>query len=66
MELVINGKKESRTDELSVQGLLADLGLDGSPCAVEVNREVVPKARHAETMLRDGDRVELMTLVGGG
>jgi sulfur carrier protein len=34
--------------------------------AVEVNEEVVPRARHATIQLREGDRVELVTLVGGG
>jgi len=66
MELTINGTPESRPEGQTVAELLAELGLDGSPCAVEVNKELVPKARHAETVLRDGDTVELMTLVGGG
>jgi sulfur carrier protein len=34
--------------------------------AVEVNLEVVPRAQHAQTRLRDGDRLEVVTLVGGG
>jgi sulfur carrier protein len=34
--------------------------------AVEVNLEVVPRDRHAETTLHDGDRLEVVTLVGGG
>jgi sulfur carrier protein len=34
--------------------------------AVEVNLEVVPRAEHGEAVLRDGDRVEVVTLVGGG
>jgi sulfur carrier protein len=33
---------------------------------VEVNGELVPKKRHAEHQVRDGDRVEIVTLVGGG
>jgi sulfur carrier protein len=34
--------------------------------AVELNLDVVPRAKHAETLLRDGDRLEIVTLVGGG
>jgi sulfur carrier protein len=34
--------------------------------AVELNLEVIPRARHAETILKDGDKIELVTLVGGG
>ena len=46
--------------------LLRELDVTQPHVAVEVNLEVVPRARHAETMLRDGDRLEVVTLVGGG
>ena len=41
-------------------------GRDGVPCAVEVNRTLVPRSRHESHQLQDGDRVEVVTLVGGG
>jgi sulfur carrier protein len=34
--------------------------------AVELNLEVVPRAQHSSTALREGDRLEVVTLVGGG
>ena len=46
--------------------LLERLGYDRRRVAVEVNGAVVPLARHAEHALADGDRVEVVTLVGGG
>jgi sulfur carrier protein len=46
--------------------MLRTVGREGVPCAVEVNRSLVPHRRHAEHALRDGDRVEVVTLVGGG
>jgi len=46
--------------------LLAELALAGKPVAVEVNRELVPRERQAAHRLADGDRVEIVTLVGGG
>ena len=46
--------------------LLAELGLPLGHVAVEVNLELVPRARHAEQILAEGDRVEIVTLVGGG
>ena len=49
-----------------MSGLLAELGLGGRQVAVERNREIVPRARHAEVELADGDRLELVTFVGGG
>jgi thiazole synthase len=49
-----------------VADLLAKLGHDGRRVAVEVNFDLVPLARHAETKLKEGDTVEIVTLVGGG
>jgi sulfur carrier protein len=46
--------------------LVATLGFAGRPLAVEVNEEVVPRARLADCRLKAGDRLELVTLVGGG
>ncbi|MBL0926454.1 MAG: sulfur carrier protein ThiS [Phycisphaerales bacterium] len=66
MNVVVNGQPESLADRSTVADLLRAHGLQSKPCAVEVNREVVPKRRHGEHELRDGDRVEIVTLVGGG
>ena len=46
--------------------LLASLGLDKAPCAVEVNARLVRKSEHPNHALAEGDRVEVVTLVGGG
>lgn len=66
IEVVVNGGPRRVPAGLSVAGLLAELGLAGKPVAVERNREVVPRAAHASTVLAAGDRVELVTFVGGG
>jgi len=50
----------------TVAGLLVSLGRDPKKVAVEVNEEVVPREQHAMKELREGDRVEIVTLVGGG
>lgn len=68
MKLVINGEEKTigADGELSVERLISELGMTGAPCAVEVNRQVVPKRRHAEHRLGEGDQVEIVSLVGGG
>jgi sulfur carrier protein len=67
MKLTINGEsREFQRESLTVAALLAEMGLAGRPVAVELNREVVFKRDHAFTLLRDGDRIELVTMVGGG
>jgi len=50
----------------SVAWLVGQLGLRCEIVAVEVNRELVPRALHASFELYDGDRCECVTLVGGG
>lgn len=65
IELKVNGE-EKKTDSATVEELLTELGLAGQAVAVEVNQSVVPKKQHSESLLNDGDTVELVTLVGGG
>jgi sulfur carrier protein len=66
VDITLNGEPRSTADGLTVAALLDELGLTKRPLAVEVNRELVPKPRHAEQRLAQGDRVEIVTLVGGG
>jgi sulfur carrier protein len=65
MQLTINGKQEDVPDGLSVRALLDHLGLTG-PVAVELNREIVPRAEHAARPVEGGDVVEIVHFVGGG
>jgi sulfur carrier protein len=66
MQITVNGRPHEAAETISVAQLLEQLGLAGKPLAVEVNRELVPRQRHADRGLADGDRVEIVTLVGGG
>lgn len=65
-QLIVNGKTEPLNDGLTVLGLLESKDLAGKRVAVERNGEIVPKGLHAETPLRDGDRIEIVVAVGGG
>ncbi|MDX2115171.1 MAG: sulfur carrier protein ThiS [Planctomycetota bacterium] len=66
MQIVVNGTRESIPEGSSVADLVRLHGLAESPCAVEVNRELVTRSLHGDRRLRDGDVVEIVTLVGGG
>lgn len=67
MTLTINGEERHfEQREISLTELLEQLGMKADRVAVEVNREVVPRNRWAETRLRDGDRLEIVHFVGGG
>jgi sulfur carrier protein len=65
MQVTVNGEP-TETTARTIAELLDALGLAGRPVAVERNASVVPKRRHAQTELAPGDRLELVTLVGGG
>jgi thiamine biosynthesis protein ThiS len=66
MQIVVNGAPREINSGLSVAGLLEELKIEPKHVAVEVNLELVPRARHAERLLTPGDRLEVVTLVGGG
>jgi len=66
MQITVNGEKRSVPDGLSVRGLVETLGLTDGPVAVEKNREIVPRALHAETPIAENDVIEIVHLVGGG
>jgi thiazole synthase len=66
LEVTVNGELHPLPQALSLADLLRRFGYDGPRIAVEVNREVVPRNRHAEVLIRPGDAVEVVTLVGGG
>ncbi len=66
MMITLNGEPREVAENTTVAGLLAELGLESRPVAVEVNLQLAPRGVHAEQRLREGDRLEVVTLVGGG
>jgi len=66
MHIFVNGDLRSFPDSLSLIQLIEQLGMKGDRVAVELNREIVPRAQWAATELHDGDRLEIVHFVGGG
>jgi len=66
MNIILNGEPRELPASLTVTGLLETLGYAGKRVAVERNGEIVPKSRHADTALADGDMLEIVVAVGGG
>lgn len=66
MEIHVNGESKHVADDITVAALLTHLGLADRRVAVEVNRDLVPRGGHDATRLQSGDRIEIVTLVGGG
>jgi len=66
MKITVNGEARELPAQATVDGLLADLGLEPKKIAVERNLEIVPKSAFGSTELNDGDRLEIVQFVGGG
>ena len=62
----VNGEERMLAADARVADLLAILGVSTPRVAVEYNREILPKTRYGETMLKDGDDLEVVQFVGGG
>lgn len=66
MQLTINGELRDVPSGLTLAGLLAHLGLNEGPVAIERNRSVVPRREHATVRVEAGDVLEIVHFVGGG
>ncbi len=66
MNITLNGEQMDVDAPISVAGLLSALELEPRKIAVEHNLEIVPKSLYGDTVLSDGDRIEIVQFVGGG
>lgn len=64
--ITVNGKQIRLTSEMSVADYLEQNNYQINRIAVEMNEEILPKYSYSETMLKEGDRLEVVTFVGGG
>jgi thiamine biosynthesis protein ThiS len=66
LTITVNGEARDVVPGLTVAALVAELGLEPRYVAVECNDALLPRARHAQRRIEAGDRLEIVTLVGGG
>jgi thiamine biosynthesis protein ThiS len=66
MQIVLNGEHVEIKESVSIAELLTQLGISLERVAVEVNMDIVPKAKYDAHTLAEGDRVEIVHFVGGG
>ena len=64
--IMLNGERREWPRALTITHLLDDLSLDSRVVAVELNRLVVKRGRYVDTLVQDGDEVEIVSFVGGG
>ena len=66
MTITVNGEARDLADGATLDALLGVLDVRRDGTAVALNDDVVPRARHGEIVLRDGDRLEIIVAVAGG
>ena len=66
MKIILNGQPQQVGSSMTLAELLSTLEIPGRGFAVEVNGELVPRKAHGDYRLTSGDRLEIVTLVGGG
>ena len=66
MKITLNGESRDLPEAATVTQMLDLLGYGERRVAVELNRAVVPKSRHATQVLAEGDRIEIIQAIGGG
>ena len=66
MTITVNGEQRDMREGTTLDSLLEALGVRRDGTAVALNDDVVPRTRHAATVLRGGDRLEIIVAVAGG
>ncbi len=64
--IIVNGKEINLTEDMTVAEYLEQNQYQVKRIAVELNGDILPKYSYSDTMLKDGDRLEVVTFVGGG
>ncbi len=65
MKIFLNGEKREVSDGITVTGLLELLSIQHQRVAVELNESIVKKDRYQETVIQDGDSLEVVAFMGG-
>ena len=66
MNILLNNKSETLLDGTTIQKLLEDKNIKDKYFAVEINKKIIPKSLHCRHIIKDGDRIEIITAIGGG
>ena len=66
IEIILNGEPYQIGENISIADLVHLLNLVPERLAIELNLEILPKSAWGETLLKPGDRVEMVHFVGGG
>ena len=66
MNILLNNKPEKIFDGSTIKELLEIKNIKDKYYAVEINKRIIPKSDHETHVIKDGDRIEIITAIGGG
>ena len=66
MNILLNGEPHTIEDNAYISTLIGQLNLVDKRLAVEVNREIIPKSKHDQHIIHEGDTIEIVYAIGGG
>lgn len=66
MNIILNGATETIPEQLTLAELIRNMDLSGKRYAVEINEQLIPRSRHDEHRLHEGDNIEVVQAIGGG
>jgi len=66
MNILLNNKLETIFDGSTVKKLLKHKNIQNKYFAVEINQKIIPKSDHGTHLIKDGDKIEIITAIGGG
>ena len=66
MRIILNNKVTDVDNNISVEQLLITKKIKSLYIAIEINKNIIPKSNYSEYNLNEGDRIEIITAIGGG
>ena len=66
MQIQVNGHLHDIASPISIAQLLVNLDMAGKRVAIELNHSIIPKSQHSETVLKEGDVIEVIQAIAGG
>jgi len=66
MNILLNNIPEILFEDSTIKNLLEKKNIKNKYYAIEINKKIIPKSDHETYVIKDGDRIEIITAIGGG
>ena len=66
MNIILNNESDEVHDGITIKELLDDKKIKTKYIAIEINKKIIPKSSYYKYELKEGDKIEIITAIGGG